>query len=192
MVTITPHTNIQVGLSHQGVTAVRRILIRRDGKLIPTKHLILTFNKPTLPSSVVVGYLCCPVHHTFQTFCVALNISSLDTRKHHAEEKKACAQCGIEDHESTECKSTPCCVNSKDDHPAYSQKCPAWQREKEIQRVITVNIIPYLEAYHMVTPNAPVQQKTFAAVLKSTKTCGVQKDISVSPNESLTFHAKCY
>ncbi|XP_023214039.1 uncharacterized protein LOC111616909 [Centruroides sculpturatus] len=81
MVTITPHTNlnsscgvisetdlmsenesdIQIGLSDQGVTDVRRISIRCDGKLIPTKHLILTFNKPTLPSSVAAGYLCCPV-----------------------------------------------------------------------------------------------------------------------------------
>ncbi|XP_023222253.1 uncharacterized protein LOC111623784 [Centruroides sculpturatus] len=36
-------SDIQIGLSDQGVTAVRHISICRDGKLIPTKHLILTF-----------------------------------------------------------------------------------------------------------------------------------------------------
>ncbi|XP_023216110.1 uncharacterized protein LOC111618769 [Centruroides sculpturatus] len=104
-----------------------------------------------------------------------------------------CAQYpgGLQGHQGTECTTTPCCVNCKEAHPAYSRKCSKWQREKEIQRVKTVNNIPYPEARRMVTLNAPVKQKTFAAVLKSTKTCGVQTDISVSPNESLTRHEKC-
>ncbi|XP_023235891.1 uncharacterized protein LOC111635228 [Centruroides sculpturatus] len=146
-VTITPHTSlnssrgviseidlmsedesdIQIGLSDQGVTAVRRISIRRD----------------------------------------------------------------VEGHQSTECTSTPCCVNCNDAHPAYSRKCSAWQREKEIQRVKTVNNVSYPEARRMVTLSAPLKQKSFAAALKSTKTIGVQTDISVSPKESLTRHAKC-
>ncbi|XP_023224216.1 uncharacterized protein LOC111625322 [Centruroides sculpturatus] len=184
-------SDIQIGLSDQGVTAVRRILIRRDGKLISTKHLILTFNKPTLPSFITAGYLRCTdrpyVSNPLRCFkCQRFGHSQTSCRG-----KSVCAQCGTEGHESTECTSTPCCVNCKDAHPSYSRKCPAWQREKEIQRVKTVNNIPYPEARRMVTSTAPLRQKTFAAVLKSTKTCGVQTDISVSPSESLTRHAKC-
>ncbi|XP_067130770.1 uncharacterized protein [Centruroides vittatus] len=195
-VTITPHASlnssrgvisevdlmsedeadIQIGLADQGVTAVRRISIRCDGKLILTKHLILTFGKPTLPSFVTAGYLQCPRFGHSQTSCRG---------------KSVCAQCGTEGHQSTECTNTPCCVNCKDAHPAYSWKCPAWQREKEIQQVKTVSNIPYPEAQRMVTSSAPLKQKTFAAVLKSTKTHGVQTNISVSPKESLTHHAKC-
>ncbi|XP_023229267.1 uncharacterized protein LOC111629598 [Centruroides sculpturatus] len=153
MLTITPHTNlnssrgvisetnltsedesdIHIGLSDQGVTAVRRILIRPDGKLIPTKHLILTFNKPRLPSSVAAGYLRCRVCpyipnplHCFK--CQQFGHSQISCRG-----KKACAQYGNEDHKSTECTSSSCCVNCKDSHPAYSRKCTTWQREKEIQ-----------------------------------------------------------
>ncbi|XP_067130129.1 uncharacterized protein [Centruroides vittatus] len=167
-------SDIQISLSDQGVTA-----------------LILTFNKPTLPSFITAGYLRCPVRpyipnplHCFK--CQRFGHSQTSCRG-----KGACAQCGKEDHKSIKCTSTPCCVNCKEAHPAYSQKCPAWQREKEIQRVKTVNNISYPEARRMVTLSAPVKNKTFAAVLKSTKTCGVQTDISVSPSESLTCHAKC-
>ncbi|XP_023233782.1 uncharacterized protein LOC111633445 [Centruroides sculpturatus] len=184
-------TDIQIGLSDQDMTAVRRISIHRDGKLIPTKHLILTFNKPILPTSITAGYLCCPVRlyipnplHCFK--CQQFGHSQTSCRG-----KNICAQCGVEGHQSTECTTTPCCVNCKDAHPAYFHKCPAWQTEKEIQRVKTVNNLPYPEARRMVTSSAPLKQKTFAAALKSTKTCGVQTDISVFPKESLTRHAKC-
>ncbi|XP_023225513.1 uncharacterized protein LOC111626388 [Centruroides sculpturatus] len=184
-------SDIQIGLSDQGVTAVRRISIRRDGKLIPTKHLILTFGKPTLPSFVTAGYLRCPVRPYIPNPLRCFKCQRFGHSQTSCRGKSLCAQCGVEGHQSTECTTTPCCVNCKDAHPAYSRKCPTWQKEKEIQRVKTVNNIPYPEARRMVTLNAPVKQKTFAAVLKSTKTCGVQTDISVSPNESLTRHQKC-
>ncbi|XP_067122113.1 uncharacterized protein [Centruroides vittatus] len=210
-VTITPHTSlnssrgviseidlmsedesdIQINLSDQGVTAVRRISIRRDGKLIPTKHLILTFGKPTLPSFVTAGYLRCPVRPYIPNPLRCFKCQRFGHSQTSCRGKSVCAQCGTEGHESTDCKSIPCCVNCKDAHPSYSRKCPAWQREKEVQRVKTVNNLSYLEARRMVTSSAPVKQKTFAAVLKSTNTRGVQTDISVSPNESLTCHARC-
>ncbi|XP_067123637.1 uncharacterized protein [Centruroides vittatus] len=184
-------SDIQIGLSDQGVVAVRLISICRDGKLIPTKHLILTFNKPTLPSFITAGYLRCSVRPYIPNPLRCFKCQQFGHSQTSCRGKSVCAQCGTEGHESTECKSTPCCVNCKDAHPAYSWKCPSWQREKEIQRVKTVNNLPYPEARRMVTSSAPLKQKTFAAALKSTKTCEVQTDISVSPKESLTRHAKC-
>ncbi|XP_023242465.1 uncharacterized protein LOC111640661 [Centruroides sculpturatus] len=210
-VTITPHTSlnssrgviseidlmsedefdIQIGLSDQGVTAVRRISIRRDGKLIPTKHLILTFGKPSLPSFVTAGYLRCSVRPYIPNPLRCFKCQRFGHSQTSCRGKSLYAQCEDEGHQSTECTSTPCCVNCNDAHPAYSRKCSAWQREKEIQRVKTVNNVSYPEARRMVTLSAPLKQKSFAAALKSTKTVGVQTDISVSPKESLTRHAKC-
>ncbi|XP_023237941.1 uncharacterized protein LOC111636829 [Centruroides sculpturatus] len=54
-------SDIQIGLLDQGVASVQRISICQDGMLIPTKHLILTFDKPTLPSFVTAGYLRLPI-----------------------------------------------------------------------------------------------------------------------------------
>ncbi|GFV34377.1 uncharacterized protein TNCV_4023921 [Trichonephila clavipes] len=42
-------TEILEGLSDQGVTQARRIKIKKDSSLFPTKHLILTVNSPKLP-----------------------------------------------------------------------------------------------------------------------------------------------
>ncbi|XP_023227366.1 uncharacterized protein LOC111627917 [Centruroides sculpturatus] len=179
-------SDIQIGLSDQGVTAVRRISIRRDGKLIATKHLNLTCNKSTLPSFITAGYLRCPVRPYVPNPLRCFKCQRFGHSQTSCRGKSVCAQCGTEDHDSTECKSIPCCVNCKDAHTSYSQKCPAWQREKEVQRIKTVNNVSYTEARCMAIPSATTKQKTFAAALKSTKTCGVQTDISVSPKESLT------
>ncbi|XP_023214518.1 uncharacterized protein LOC111617468, partial [Centruroides sculpturatus] len=131
-------SDIQIGLSDQGVTAVRRISIRRDGKLIPTKHLILTFGKPTLPSFVTAEYLRCPVCPYILNPLRCFKCQRFGHSQTSCRGKSLCAQCGVEGHQSTECTTTPCCVNCKDAHPAYSRKCPTWQKEKEIQRVKTV------------------------------------------------------
>ncbi|GFS93549.1 hypothetical protein TNCV_87211 [Trichonephila clavipes] len=44
----------------QKVCAVRRITIRKDGQVLNTKHLILTFSTPDLPQFVKMAYHRCP------------------------------------------------------------------------------------------------------------------------------------
>ncbi|GFU12394.1 uncharacterized protein TNCV_723561 [Trichonephila clavipes] len=57
-----PEAEILEGFSDQGVIQVRRITIKRDTTLIPTKHLILTFSRPTLLQTIKAGYLNCKIH----------------------------------------------------------------------------------------------------------------------------------
>ncbi|XP_023221115.1 uncharacterized protein LOC111622893 [Centruroides sculpturatus] len=69
-------SDILMGLSDQGVTNVRRISICRDGRVIPTKHLILTFNKPTLHLLLQQDICIVQFDHTFQTHYATSNASS--------------------------------------------------------------------------------------------------------------------
>ncbi|GFX73334.1 uncharacterized protein TNCV_4206841 [Trichonephila clavipes] len=48
-------------LQDQKVCGVKRIMIRRDGHVLDTKHLILIFASPDLPQSIKAAYLHCPV-----------------------------------------------------------------------------------------------------------------------------------
>ncbi|GFU06167.1 uncharacterized protein TNCV_4764871 [Trichonephila clavipes] len=58
---ITPEAEILDGFSDQGAIQVRRITIKKDTAVIPTKHLILTFSSPTLPQTIKAGYLNCKI-----------------------------------------------------------------------------------------------------------------------------------
>ncbi|GFU46908.1 putative RNA-directed DNA polymerase from transposon BS [Trichonephila clavipes] len=57
----TPESEILEGFSDQGVIQVRRNTIEKDATIIPTKHLILTFNIPKLPPTIKADYLNCKI-----------------------------------------------------------------------------------------------------------------------------------
>ncbi|GFX46019.1 uncharacterized protein TNCV_1919861 [Trichonephila clavipes] len=57
----TSESEILEGFSDQGVIQVRRITIKTNTTVSPTKHLILTFNSPNLPTSIKAGYLNCKI-----------------------------------------------------------------------------------------------------------------------------------
>ncbi|GBO35749.1 hypothetical protein AVEN_83408-1 [Araneus ventricosus] len=71
-------------LEAQKVIATRRISLKRDGQIIPTRHVILTFDTPILQKkllpviSVVISDL------TYQILLAASNVSDLGTLKLHA------------------------------------------------------------------------------------------------------------
>ncbi|GFW96432.1 uncharacterized protein TNCV_4357551 [Trichonephila clavipes] len=91
----TSEAEILEGFSHQGVIQVRRITIKKDTAIIPTKHLILTFSSPTLPQTIKAGYLNCKIRpyipnplrcfkcqrKKIQEIKANKNISYLDARK---------------------------------------------------------------------------------------------------------------
>ncbi|KAM7313523.1 uncharacterized protein ISCGN_003385 [Ixodes scapularis] len=57
----TPEKEVVEVLATQGVTAARRITLRRDGVELKTKHIVLTFESTSLPEVVRAGYLQCRV-----------------------------------------------------------------------------------------------------------------------------------
>ena len=44
-------------LKDQGVVGVNRVTLKKEGKVIPTNTLFLTFGSPELPKETTVGYL---------------------------------------------------------------------------------------------------------------------------------------
>ncbi|XP_076329012.1 uncharacterized protein LOC143235093 isoform X1 [Tachypleus tridentatus] len=56
-----PESEILAGFSTQGVSAVRHISTRKDGIIVPTHVLILTFTSSHLPAIIKAGYLNCSV-----------------------------------------------------------------------------------------------------------------------------------
>jgi hypothetical protein len=99
-----PETEILENLQDQLVCAVRRITVRRDGKITPTKHIILTFSAPTLPPHIHAGYLHCPVRPYIPNPLRCFKCQRFGHSKLSCRGSTTCARCAEVGHDSDNCK----------------------------------------------------------------------------------------
>ncbi|GBO20251.1 hypothetical protein AVEN_87401-1 [Araneus ventricosus] len=187
-------TEILEGLSSQGVIGVRRINIKRDGKLIPTKHVILTFNSTKLPATIKAGFLSCPVKPYIPNPIRCFNCQRFGHSKAVCRGRLTCSKCSVIGHSANDCTSDPKCRNCSQAHTADSKLCPQFKTEKKIQELRVRKNISYLEAKKLIPEQKSV---TYAQTVKtclsqSTQTVDNTTKIhcptcccqSVAPNQS--------
>ncbi|CAL1281252.1 unnamed protein product [Larinioides sclopetarius] len=168
--TLVQHSDneLQEELKSQGVCVARRILIRRNGQLIPTKHVVLTFENPILPKYIKAGYLRCNVRPYIPNPLRCFQCQRYGHSRQSCRGKPSCAKCAATDHDTSSCTSDSVkCVNCANSHPAYSKSCPKWQMEKEILALKIKNHINFAEARQIVNDRMPKPGVSYSSVLKS-------------------------
>ncbi|GBM95411.1 hypothetical protein AVEN_79319-1 [Araneus ventricosus] len=122
-------------LNYQNVSAVKRISIRKDGQYVPNKHLILAFNVPNFPKSVLIAYINCPVRPYVPDPLRCYKCQKFGHSVQSYRGNQTCARCAEIGHASNTYEAAPLCANCKGDHLYYARLCPHWKDEKEIQAV---------------------------------------------------------
>ncbi|XP_042910733.1 uncharacterized protein [Parasteatoda tepidariorum] len=174
-------------LQSQNVTSVRRIKIRRDGKLIPTKHLILTFASAKLPTEIKMAWINCPVRPYIPNPLRCYQCQRFGHSKTSCRGRPVCAHCSSTEHEDTSCELPPLCVNCKGDHAAYARSCPKWSQEKEIQSIKVLQNLTFNEARRIVTARTPRPGVSYSAAAKTSyRTVSTQTDSSISSTPQQT------
>lgn len=180
-------------LSSQGVVACKRLTIKRDGKLIETGTVFLTFNSSRLPERLTVGFISVKVEEYVPSPLRCFRCQKFGHTSSTCKRKIACAKCAGE-HEDKECmQTTRKCVNCSGSHPVFSRDCPVWTREKEIQMVKTQQKVTYREAKAAVEARYPGGESFAKTVASSaprktnkTVTIGVQTIVSIPPQITLS------
>ncbi|GBO43202.1 hypothetical protein AVEN_141923-1 [Araneus ventricosus] len=180
-------------LKSQGVIHVRRITIRRDGQLLNTKHLILTFDSNKLPEHIKAGYMRLSVRTYIPNPLRCFKCQRFGHSKTSCRGTLTCARCAEVGHESTDCTRTEKCANCKGEHTSFSQSCFAWKQEKGIITTKIKKQISYQEARKLVKSQTPTPGNSYVSVAKksiSSHSADRNKDIatvSVSkPSDSTT------
>ncbi|GBM48037.1 hypothetical protein AVEN_34365-1 [Araneus ventricosus] len=180
-------------LSSQGVTHVRRITIRRDGQLLNTKHLILTFDSAKLPEHIKAGYMRLSVRTYIPNPLRCFKCQRFGHSKTSCRGTLTCARCAEVGHESNDCTRTEKCVNCKGEHTSFSRNCFAWKQEKEIVTTKIKKQISYQEARKLVKSQTPTPGNSYVSVAKksiSAPSADSNKDISTvsisKPSDSTT------
>ncbi|GFV21111.1 uncharacterized protein TNCV_4267441 [Trichonephila clavipes] len=177
----------------QKVCDVRRITIRRDGQVLNTKHLILTFSTPDLPQTVKMAYIRCPVRPYIPNPLRCFQFQRYGHSKNVCRGKLTCPRCGESGHDSADCTKKEQCLNCKGDHPAYSRSCPTWIIDKEITSVKIKEKISYPEARRVVLSRTPVSESDSPRKPKSRR--ARQRDLRphltrIPKRSSRGFHRK--
>jgi hypothetical protein len=128
------------------VKEVRRIKIKREGRLLDTNSFILTFASPALPSQIKVAYLVLDVRPYVASPLRCFKCQKYGHHKNACRQAARCARCGSTEHPDGECSAPPRCVNCEGEHTAFDKDCPVWKKEKSIQKIKAEQNIPYLEA----------------------------------------------
>ncbi|GBM62399.1 hypothetical protein AVEN_127327-1 [Araneus ventricosus] len=159
-----PLDEITEKLQSQGVSHVRRITIRRDGQLLNTKHLILTFSSHVLPEYVKAGYMRLSVRPYIPNPLRCFKCQRFGHSQTSCRGTLTCARCAEVGHESTGCTAKEKCVNCKGDHTSFSRNCLTWKLEKEVVATKVKNQISYPEARKIVATKAPTAGTSYASV----------------------------
>ncbi|GBN56764.1 hypothetical protein AVEN_164243-1 [Araneus ventricosus] len=161
-----PIEEITQELRGQGVKDVRRINIRRDGELVPTKHFILTFNTPRLPEYIKAGYVRCSIRPYIPNPLRCFKCQRFGHSKTNCRGTLTCARCAVAGHESTGCTAVEKCVNCQGQHTSFSRSCPKWKQEKEVVSTKYQKNISFPEARRLVKAQAPPDGRSYASVVE--------------------------
>ncbi|GBN11551.1 hypothetical protein AVEN_246249-1 [Araneus ventricosus] len=161
-----PTEEILKELQGQGVSHVRRISIRRDGQLLNTKHLILTFDSAKLPENIKAGYMRLSVRTYIPNPLRCFQCQRFGHSKTSCRGTLTCARCAEVGHESTNCTRAEKCVNCKGEHTSFSRNCFAWEQEKEIISTKIKQQISYQEARKLVKSQTPTPGNSYVSVAK--------------------------
>ena len=173
----TTREELLTQLKKQGVIDAHQssITIKKNGEMIRVNTAILTFNWPTPPATLKVGFERCTVQPYVPSPLRCFKCQQFAHHQDNCSKAKVCAKCAQPDHRDTACTSAVKCVNCNCEHTAYSKNCPRWITQKEIQRVRTERKISFPEARKIV--EGINKQTSFASVVaKQVVSFGYQTD----------------
>ncbi|GBN46977.1 hypothetical protein AVEN_172931-1 [Araneus ventricosus] len=167
-------------LQGQGVSHVRRISIRRDGQLLNTKHLILTFDSAKLPENIKAGYMRLSVRTYIPNPLRCFKCQCFGHSKTSCRGTLTCARCAEVGHESTDCTRTEKCVNCKGEHTSFSRNCFAWKQEKEIISTKIKKQISFQEARKLIQSQTPKPGNSYVSAVKNSTAPSTQTNQDIS------------
>ena len=106
-------------LPSQGVSAVKRIMVRWNDILVPKNTFILTFRKHIPTQSIKVGYLNIPDDPYVPNPLLCFRCQKYGHGQNTCRNKMTCARCGQIDHDSKSGTNYIQCVKCKGNHFAY-------------------------------------------------------------------------
>ena len=141
-------------LTDQDVVGVDRVTVRKNGEVIPSNTLFLTFSSPDLPKEIKMGYLRAKVEMFVQNPLRCFNCNRFGQTSARCRTTAKCVRCVKEKHDG-ECDGPPNCCNCSGLHAVSAKDCSVWQMAKEVQLIHIEKRISFQVARQLVQAKTP-------------------------------------
>jgi len=123
------------------VIEFRRINIKRDNSLVPTKFDEIKFLSPKLPDNLSIFKVIHVVSPSIGSPVQCMRCLRFGHTQKFCRSKQRCSHCGVFDHEIETCDkrltTSPQCIHCtrKLDHLASDLSCSEWSTQREIKKI---------------------------------------------------------
>lgn len=184
---------IKTELKACNVVDARFLTTKRNGEIVNTASIVLTFQSLTLPKVINASFYSLPVRAYYPLPTLCYNCGNFGhVRNTCKSPKTVCLVCGKDKHDGA-CVSPTLCINCQGDHPTFSRQCPKYADEKSIIEIKINEKLSYGEARKKFDQiKAPTFSRSFASVAATAplgpKACGCvcQHTITNANNSSVT------
>ena len=163
--------NISRTKKNHGVTVIKRITIKKENQTIQTH--ILTFNSPTTPKEIKIGYINEKIEKYIPNPLRCFKCQKFGYHGSICNGHTICGKCGEPEpnHSTINCNLNNRCAICGEDYPSYTRSCP----KKEILTIKHTRNIPYPEFRKIVEGYIKKKKKTIPKSPKITQKQRVKK-----------------
>ena len=113
---------IKKEMKKQDVTEVKRVTIKKEGKLFETNTYIMTFDQPKIPERIKVGYIMERVEQFIPNPLRCYNCQKYGHHEDNCRGRQVCGKCAQQhpDHHIDNCNHPYKCANCGGNHPIYA------------------------------------------------------------------------
>lgn len=128
----------------------KRISIKKDGNILPTRIVELKFLSPKLPQYISIYNMIFDVNPSIRSPVQCNRCLRYGHTQKFCRSDTRCGHCGGSKHSITECPSIhttdPICLFCKLPHIATDRSCQEWSTQKDIKRIMATENLSYKDA----------------------------------------------
>jgi len=132
------------------IVSFKRISIKKDGNIVPTRIVELKFLSPKLPQHITVYNMIFDVNPSIRSPVQCNRCLRYGHTQKFCRSDPRCGHCGGSKHSITDCPtihaSDPICLFCKLPHVATDRSCPEWSAQKDIKKIMATENISYKDA----------------------------------------------
>jgi len=132
------------------IVSFKRISIKKDGNIVPTRIVELKFLSPKLPQYISIYNMIFDVSPSIRSPVQCNRCLRYGHTQKFCRSDPRCGHCGGSKHSITECPSVhttdPICLFCKLPHVATDRSCHEWSAQKDIKKIMATENLSYKDA----------------------------------------------